>query len=90
MTTRETVAQARYNIFTDKLDGRQEMFIKNFPEEPALYTQQVLSNYFSADEPAIGASRLADNAPDTQIDDIDLHEEAMMDSASLNVIDAPD
>lgn len=48
--TRESIAEARYNLYAEKYDGRQDMFIQNLPEEMATYTQQALSNYLATDD----------------------------------------
>lgn len=76
--TRESVAQARYNVFADKYDGRQEMLINNFPEESAFYAQQVLSNYFTSEDDTLDTNRLADNVIDEQDEDL------LQDDESLN------
>lgn len=60
MTTAASTAEARYNIYADKYDGRQDMFITNLPEEMAIYTQQTLSSYVRADTADDGLSRLED------------------------------
>jgi len=48
--TRESVASARYNLYMDTYDGRQDMFMQNLTEDTATYTQQVLSNYLHEDD----------------------------------------
>ena len=67
MATRESTAEARYNLYADKYDGRQDMFINNLPEELAIYAQQTLSNYFTADTADDVSLRLQDEVADDAI-----------------------
>lgn len=71
--TRASTAEARYNLFADRYDHRQDMFIQNMPEETALYTHQVLSGYLKPDELTDEQSRLADDLTVTR-DDLDSQE----------------
>ena len=65
--TRESTAEARYNLYADKYDGREDMFINNLPEELAIYAQQTLSNYFTADTADDVSLRLQDDVRDDEI-----------------------
>ena len=63
-TTAASTAEARYNIYAEKYDGRQDMFIQNLPEEMATYTQQTLSSYVRADSADDVSLRLQDDIAD--------------------------
>ena len=67
VATRESTAEARYNLYADKYDGRQDMFIQNLPEEMAFYAQQALSSYFTADTADDVSLRLQDDVRDEAI-----------------------
>ncbi|MEM9954320.1 MAG: hypothetical protein AAF846_22105 [Chloroflexota bacterium] len=62
-STRESIAEARYNIYAEKYDNRQDMFMQNLPEEMAIYAQQTLSGYFNTDD-ADASLRLQDDMDD--------------------------
>ncbi len=62
--TRESVAQARYNLYADKYDQRQDMFMQNIPEEMATYSQQALSNFMRSDDSDNDNLRLRDDVND--------------------------
>ncbi|GAB5494761.1 MAG: hypothetical protein Phog2KO_49760 [Phototrophicaceae bacterium] len=62
--TAASTAEARYNIYAEKYDGRQDMFIQNLPEEMATYTQQTLSSYVKADSANDVSLRLQDDVID--------------------------
>lgn len=74
--TRESTAEARYNLFADKYDNRQDMFIQTLPEETALYTQQILSSYFNAHSEDSDRLRLVDDEISITEDDLYEHEAA--------------
>lgn len=65
--TRESTAEARYNLYADKYDGREDMFIQNLPEEMAIYAQQTLSNYITGDTADDVSHRLQDEVADDAI-----------------------
>lgn len=65
--TRESTAEARYNLYADKYDGREDMFIQNLPEEMAIYAQQTLSNYITGDTADDVSHRLQDEVVDDAI-----------------------
>ena len=65
--TSASTAEARYNIYAEKYDGRQDMFIQNLPEEMAIYTQQTLSSYVRADTADDSALRLQDDVIDDAV-----------------------
>ena len=65
--TRESTAEARYNLYADKYDGREDMFIQNLPEEMAIYAQQTLSNYITGDPADELSLRLQDDVVDDAI-----------------------
>lgn len=58
--TRETTQAPRYNIFVERYDGTQQMFMNNLPRDTALYVQQRLSAEFQA-EADTAALNLSDN-----------------------------
>ncbi|MGB7339881.1 MAG: hypothetical protein WBC91_13380 [Phototrophicaceae bacterium] len=72
-TTSASTAEARYNIYADKYDGRQDMFIQNLPEEMAIYTQQTLSSYVTANTTDVDRLIDADDVRDS--DDVILLDE---------------
>ncbi|MEM9954534.1 MAG: hypothetical protein AAF846_23195 [Chloroflexota bacterium] len=74
LATQQSVAKARYNLFAERHDGRQDMFVQNIPEETALYAQQVLSGYFNADDANVSL-RLQDDIGDDEMLNIDEQEQ---------------
>ena len=74
--TRESIAEARYNLFADKYDKRQDMFIQTLPEDTALYSQQVLSSYFNANTADADRLRLVDEDDTMHDDALYEHQEA--------------
>lgn len=65
--TSASTAEARYNIYAEKYDGRQDMFIQNLPNEMAIYTQQTLSSFITADTADDVSVRLQDNMRDDAV-----------------------
>jgi|GEM_PF-2754228 len=77
--TRESIAEARYNVYTQKIDGRQDMFMQNLTESTAMYLQQVLSSYLN--EGDVPTSRLV--TPYNQTDAISDDDMTLMQSQMM-------